>query len=466
MEQFKATGGTVVLIDTVTLAANHEYKFGTESPCYQEPAHENAILVTSVYGGVDYRENGAKLVFNGNMNYKASGTVTFDGLVFDAVDSTGNILAARYNKLTVGKDVTMTDAISLTVVGGYQTFSYTDFADVYIEDEWLRFSSHAVKVDTFDLPDQDYLVLEYETNGFTKEPYVRKAAADAFNTMLADMVAATDESGESLGLGYPFIKSAMQSYEPKHDYITRFWARTWRAHPDWSWDRVYLYVTKSTGRPGYSEHHLGVAVDMWDHTLINPDTGEVYENANQHYDETPEFAWIKENGKKYGIFQRYPGPNSKYVTGFVEEQWHFRYVGVEHATAIMETEYHLLEHYVANEIGLFAKDADVTLLGGTYTKVIGGSNNIGFGIYESDIHLTGKNYVTVGADATVGEITDVDAQGTVGDANGDGKTSLADVLGILRAIANDTEISERADYNNDGTITIADALGILKVILN
>ena len=467
MDRVKATGGTIVLIDAVTLAANYEYKFGTEEDCYQEPAHENAILVTSVYGGTDYRESGAKLVFDGNMNYKISGPVTFDGLVFDAVDSTGNILAARYNKLVVGKDVAMTDAISLTVVGGYQTFSYTDYVDVHIEDEWLRFSNHAIEVDTFDLPDWDYIVMheDYPTTGYTKQPILRKAAADAFNTMLADMVAATDENGESLGLKYPYISSAMQSYEHKHDYISRFWARTWRAHPEWSWDQVYLYVTKSTGRPGYSEHHLGVAVDMWDHTLIDPDTGKVYENANQHFDETPEAAWIEENGAKYGIILRLKSAKTAYVTGFVQEQWHYRYVGPEHAAAILATDSQLMELYVANKIGLFEKDADVILLGGTYKKVIGGSNNVGFGIFESDIHLTGKNYVTVGADATVGELTDAETVIT-GDVNGDSKVSLADVVRILRVIAGTAPQADAADFNKDGSVTVEDALLLIKAILN
>lgn len=468
IEKLKTTGGTVVLIGEVTLSPNYSYKFGSEAPCYQEPAHAKEIFVTSVFGGVDYRENGAKLVFDGNMNYKASGALTFDGVVFDAVGAKSNILAARYNKLTVGDDVEMTENLNLTVVGGYQTFSYTDYVDVVIEDELLRFSSHAVKVDTFDLPDMDFLIMheDYPTTGYTKNPYLRKAAADAFNTMLADMILATDENGESLGLKYPYISSAMQSYEHKHDYISRFWARTWRAHPEWSWDKVYLYVTKSTGIPGYSEHHIGLAVDMWDHTLINPSTGEKYENANQHFDETPEAAWIEENGAEYGIVLRYRGSTSCYVTGFVQEQWHYRYIGTEHAKALLNTDSKLLELYVANVIGLFAKDADVTLLSGRYEKVIGGSNNVGFGIYESDIHLTGENYVTLGENAVVGELTDVTST-LSGDADGDGKLTLIDVIRIIKRVADETvSVSKGADYNNDGIIDATDFLNVIRIIVN
>ncbi len=468
MELLKTTGGTIVLIGEVTVSPNYTYKFGSEKPCYQEPAHAEGILVTSLYGGVDYRENGAKLVFNGNINYKASGALTFDGIVFDANGADKNILAARYNKLTVGKDVTMTDNIHLTVVGGYQTFSYTDYVDVEIQDELLRFSNHAVKVDTFDLPDMDYVIMhdDYPTTGYTKNPYLRKAAADAFNTMLKDMVASTDENGESLGLKYPYISSAMQSYEHKHDYISRFWARTWRAHPEWSWDEVYLYVTKSTGIPGYSEHHIGLAVDMWDHTLIDPSTGEKYENANQHFDETPEAAWIEENGAKYGIVLRYRGAKSSYVTGFVQEQWHYRYIGAEHAAALLATDSKLLELYVANVIGLFAKDADVTLLGGRYDKVIGGSNNVGFGLYESDIHLTGENRVTIGENAVVGEITDATSK-LAGDANGDGKLTVVDAVRIMKHIVDESvALEESADFNFDGIVDLTDLFKVIHAIVN
>lgn len=477
MEQLKTTGGTVVIIDEVTLASNLSYKAGSEPSFYQEPGHEKAILVTSVYGGIDYRANGAKLVFDGDMHYKASGEVTFDNILFDAKNSDGNIIAARYNKMVFGKDVKMTEACNFTLVGGYQNFSYTDYVDVYIEDEYLRFSSHAVGVETFDLVDRADIIMhkDYPTTGYTKQPYARLAAANAFNAMIADMVAATDENGESLGLKFPYISSAMQSYEHKHDYISRFWARTWRAHPEWSWDRVYKYVTVSTGVPGFSEHHIGLAVDMWDHTLVDAGTGEVYESANQHFDETPEFAWIKEHGKEYGIVQRYPGPTSKYVTGFVEEQWHFRYVGVEHANAIMETEYQLLEHYVGNVIGLFAKDANVTVLGGRFAKVIGGSNDLGFAAYteskgidySKDINLTGRNYVTIGAEASVDEVTDVTDTVVYGDANGDGKFNLLDVIAILKYTVDETyTVTVGADCNCDGIVNILDAMETLRLYVS
>ncbi len=68
--------------------------------------------------------------------------------------------------------------------------------------------------------------------------------------------------------------------------------------------------------PGYSEHHLGFAVD------INGATYDIY-------------LWLQENSYKYGFIFRYPGSKTA-LTGGAEEVWHYRYVGVKAATEIYE----------------------------------------------------------------------------------------------------------------------------------
>ena len=64
--------------------------------------------------------------------------------------------------------------------------------------------------------------------------------------------------------------------------------------------------------PGYSEHQIGLAVD------INGATYDLY-------------FWLQENSYKYGFIFRYPGDKTD-ITGVAEEVWHYRYVGVEAAT--------------------------------------------------------------------------------------------------------------------------------------
>ena len=52
---------------------------------------------------------------------------------------------------------------------------------------------------------------------------------------------------------------------------------------------------------------------------------------------------MKENCAKYGFILRYPKGKSD-ITGIIFEPWHFRYVGVEIATYIMEIDLTLEEY--------------------------------------------------------------------------------------------------------------------------
>ena len=79
--------------------------------------------------------------------------------------------------------------------------------------------------------------------------------------------------------------------------------------------------------PGTSEHQLGLAVDI---------NGAVYDV----------YLWLQANSYKYGFIFRYPG-NKVDITGVQQEVWHYRYVGVEAATAIYEQGI-CLEEYLEN----------------------------------------------------------------------------------------------------------------------
>ena len=68
--------------------------------------------------------------------------------------------------------------------------------------------------------------------------------------------------------------------------------------------------------PGYSEHQLGIAVDI---------NGAVYDL----------YLWLQENSYRYGFIFRYPGEKTE-ITGTAEEVWHYRYVGEEAAHRMYE----------------------------------------------------------------------------------------------------------------------------------
>lgn len=95
-----------------------------------------------------------------------------------------------------------------------------------------------------------------------------------------------------------------------------------------------------SARPGSSEHHTGLAIDLsHDGTLE-----ETFENTKQ-------FEWLEKNAHKYGLILRYP-KDKVYMTGYMYEPWHYRYVGVEVATLI-KNEGITYEEYCVKYRGLY-----------------------------------------------------------------------------------------------------------------
>lgn len=80
-----------------------------------------------------------------------------------------------------------------------------------------------------------------------------------------------------------------------------------------------------TAYPGASEHQLGLAIDILDRNRSRL----VYDDMNQEL-----FAWIDAHCAEYGFIKRYP-TRKLLLTGW-DEPWHYRFVGVEAATFIME----------------------------------------------------------------------------------------------------------------------------------
>ena len=89
-------------------------------------------------------------------------------------------------------------------------------------------------------------------------------------------------------------------------------------------------------KAGYSEHQLGLAVDFTDSTESN--------NQSSSFKDTDAYVWLVEHAHEYGFILRYP-EDKESVTGYSYEPWHFRYVGVEDATAMHEQNLTMEEYY-------------------------------------------------------------------------------------------------------------------------
>lgn len=84
--------------------------------------------------------------------------------------------------------------------------------------------------------------------------------------------------------------------------------------------------------PGHSEHHTGLAIDIVDEDWQNNYTKTM---LDAEYGDEPGAKWLAEHAREYGFIVRYP-ENKENITKITYEPWHFRYVGVEHATYIEE----------------------------------------------------------------------------------------------------------------------------------
>ena len=89
-----------------------------------------------------------------------------------------------------------------------------------------------------------------------------------------------------------------------------------------------------SSKPGHSEHHTGLAIDISNKTT-----------SYEEFDKTEEFKWMQENAHKYGFILRYPEDKTN-ETLYQYEPWHYRYVGIKISTYIKKHNISFEEYYV------------------------------------------------------------------------------------------------------------------------
>lgn len=93
-----------------------------------------------------------------------------------------------------------------------------------------------------------------------------------------------------------------------------------------SFVEAHQLASQAVTVPGASEHQIGLAFDIVSNT---------YSTLDEGFGETEAGKWLAENSCRFGFILRYP-EGKEYITGIEYEPWHFRYVGVEAATVIMQ----------------------------------------------------------------------------------------------------------------------------------
>ena len=160
-------------------------------------------------------------------------------------------------------------------------------------------------------------VREAQVEGKVRE--MREDAAAALEQMFADCKAETGEILVSVS-GYRSYQTQATLYQRKLNNVNG------------SHKRADEYVA----RAGASEHQLGMAMDIgWDD----------YHGTSDKFPRSKAGKWCTENCWKYGFILRYQAGWEE-VTGYKAEEWHFRYVGKEHAARIYENQMPLEEYLI------------------------------------------------------------------------------------------------------------------------
>lgn len=101
-----------------------------------------------------------------------------------------------------------------------------------------------------------------------------------------------------------------------------------------SQDKAEKLAQTIVARPGMSEHNTGLAVD--------------FNGVRDDFYKTKEYKWLMDHAAEFGFIERY---QEKWTdkTGVMYEPWHFRYVGVDYAAKIKESNL-CLESYVEKNL--------------------------------------------------------------------------------------------------------------------
>lgn len=203
------------------------------------------------------------------------------------------------------------DGESVSDTSGADQIEY-DFKDLTPEDIKkgplaLINADHEAKI-----PDDGALVsiYAYKTKSYglsTTNLYLSEETVLAINSMM-------DSFEKDTNISDVIVSNAFRSYEEQEKYYNN---------------------KKSSTAPGHTDYHSGASFTL-----------KVYRKGSGTLslsDVSGDYMWIARNCYKYGFIQRYPVDKAD-ITGFKNEKWLFRYVGIPHATYMSDYDLCLEEY--------------------------------------------------------------------------------------------------------------------------
>ncbi|MSQ10182.1 MAG: D-alanyl-D-alanine carboxypeptidase family protein [Dehalococcoidia bacterium] len=134
---------------------------------------------------------------------------------------------------------------------------------------------------------------------------LRRAALEAVQAMVAE--------AQAQGL-QPVVISGFRPYQEQEVLYRGYVARMGEER-----------ASRISAVPGHSEHQMGTTIDF-----SSPSAGYQLEVA---FEATREGRWLLQNAVRFGFVLSYPR-GKETVTGYAYEPWHYRYLGIETASAV------------------------------------------------------------------------------------------------------------------------------------
>ncbi len=133
----------------------------------------------------------------------------------------------------------------------------------------------------------------------------------------------------------PVVLDGYRNFETQDNVFEEYVAK--KVADGFTYEEAFYTAKARYALPGNSEHHTGLAVDV---------VGSEHQTLDDEQASTKEAQWLAENCAKYGFILRFPMEKTA-ITGQEYQSWHFRYVGKEVASYIMENEI-TLEEFIVN----------------------------------------------------------------------------------------------------------------------
>lgn len=207
----------------------------------------------------------------------------------------------RYLKYLNTSDNDLETSITYVNIGLDNDY-YTNVSSIEVEDDL------AVLVNKYHKLSSDYVPADLETisskyQWLGRSNKLRKDAREAFEKMCE--AAIKDNIYIYAGSGYRSYSYQQTLY---NNYVKR--------------DGFKAAETYSA-RASYSEHQTGLAMDITNKSsFISKDDKE--------------YDWLIKNSYKYGFILRYP-EGKENITGYMYEEWHYRYLGIDLAKEVYDS---------------------------------------------------------------------------------------------------------------------------------